>query len=123
MTEALEIRRVSLGHLVKSGCGVPLNTVRFRHSDSLNSMKSVSRRAAEAQSFLKKNFLSSLPLRLGCFARELSNFKDKLTILGVSPSAPKLMISRLTRIQGVWESRPHLLLFPKHHPSKLAILS
>ena len=38
-------------------------------------------------------------------------------------SAPKLTISRLNRIQGVWESRPHLFLFPKHHPSKLATLS
>jgi hypothetical protein len=35
-------------------------------------------------------------------------------------SAPKLTIFHLNRIQGVWESRPHLFLFPKHHPSKLA---
>ena len=57
MTNALEIRRVSLGHLLKSGCGVPPQTVAG----------------------------------------------------GVSPPVflPKLTIFRLTRIQGVWESRPH----------------
>lgn len=38
-------------------------------------------------------------------------------------SAPKLTIFRLNRIQGVWESRPHLFHFPKHHPSKLVTLS
>ena len=60
MTNAFEIRRASPGHLLKSGCGVPPQTV------------------------------------AGC----------------VSPPgiSLRLTIFHLNRIQGVWESRPHLPL-------------